>query len=142
VSSGSRVVITMEHQAKVRLLCFPPDLFLKQNNNQGKAKIVPKCSLPLTASGCVDRIITEMAVFDVDKKRGRLTLIEAAKGVSVDQIRKVRGGGAKKFSVFLKKIIRQLLQSLTLRVEDRARSNMRGQRTEKQSLFNFNRMDQ
>jgi hypothetical protein len=134
----------MEHQAKVRLLCFPPDLFLKQNNNQGKAKIVPKCSLPLTASGCVDRIITEMAVFDVDKKRGRLTLIEAAKGVSVDQIRKVRGGGegAKKITFFLKRKIRQLLQSLTLRVEDRARSNTRGQRTEKQSLFNFNRMDQ
>ncbi len=71
VSSGSRVVVTMEHQAK------------------GKPKILPSCTLPLTASGCVDRIITELAVFDVDKKRARLTLIETAKGVTVDQIRKV-----------------------------------------------------
>lgn len=72
VSSGSRVVVTMEHQAK------------------GKAKILPRCTLPLTAAGCVDRIITELAVFDVDKRRARLTLVETAKGVTVDQIKKVR----------------------------------------------------
>lgn len=72
VSSGSRVVITMEHTAK------------------GKHKILPKCSLPLTASGCVSRIITEMAVFDVSPKDG-LTLIETAKGVTVDQVKQATG---------------------------------------------------
>jgi len=72
VSSGSRVVVTMEHTAK------------------GKHKIVDKCSLPLTAPSCVDRIITEMAVFDVDPKTG-LTLVELAKGVSIDQVKEATG---------------------------------------------------
>jgi 3-oxoacid CoA-transferase len=74
VSSGSRVVVTMEHTAK------------------GKHKILSGCTLPLTASRCVDRIITELAVFDVDKKgSGGLTLIETAPGVTVDQVKSATG---------------------------------------------------
>jgi 3-oxoacid CoA-transferase len=74
VSSGSRVVIAMEHMAK-----------------GGKFKILSKCSLPLTASTCVDRIITELAVFDVDRKAGGLTLVEIANGTSIEHIRQVTG---------------------------------------------------
>ncbi|KAI8895809.1 hypothetical protein BC833DRAFT_599948 [Globomyces pollinis-pini] len=70
VSSGSRVVVTMEHTAK-----------------GGKPKILNKCTLPLTGMQCVDRIITELAVFDIID--GGLVLIEKAKDVSVDDIRKV-----------------------------------------------------
>jgi 3-oxoacid CoA-transferase len=72
VSSGCRVVVTMEHTAK-----------------GGVAKIKRECSLPLTGRACVDRIITELCVFDVDKKGGSgLTLRELAKGVTVEDVQK------------------------------------------------------
>eukprot|EP01119_Soliformovum_irregulare_P005287 TRINITY_DN17066_c0_g1_i1.p1 TRINITY_DN17066_c0_g1~~TRINITY_DN17066_c0_g1_i1.p1 ORF type:complete len:508 (-),score=188.30 TRINITY_DN17066_c0_g1_i1:50-1573(-) len=71
VASGSRVVVTMEHTAK------------------GQHKILESCALPLTAKRCVDRIITEMAVFDVTDSG--LKLIEHAPGVSVDQIKAATG---------------------------------------------------
>lgn len=69
VSSGNRVVVTMEHNAK-----------------SGAPKILNKCNLPLTGKAVVDLIITELAVFRVHKGVG-LELIEHAEGVSVDEIR-------------------------------------------------------
>ncbi|XP_006033528.2 succinyl-CoA:3-ketoacid coenzyme A transferase 1, mitochondrial-like [Alligator sinensis] len=72
-SSQTKVVVTMEHSAK--------------GNTH---KILEKCNLPLTGKQCVDRIITEKAVFDVDKKKG-LTLIEIWEGLSVDDIKKSTG---------------------------------------------------
>jgi len=41
-------------------------------DKSGKAKLVPKCALPLTAKGCVDTLITERAVFRLVD--GRMTL--------------------------------------------------------------------
>ncbi|VDK46714.1 unnamed protein product [Anisakis simplex] len=64
---GSRVVATMEHTRK------------------GKPKIVDKCTLPLTGIRCVSRIITDMAVFDVDPNEG-LTLIEVREDLSVEDV--------------------------------------------------------
>ncbi|XP_043925710.1 succinyl-CoA:3-ketoacid coenzyme A transferase 1, mitochondrial [Protopterus annectens] len=72
-SAGTKVVVTMEHAAK-----------------GGVHKILDKCSLPLTGKECVDRIITEKAVFDVCKKSG-LTLIELWKDLTVDDIKKCTG---------------------------------------------------
>lgn len=67
-SGGSKVIVTMEHTAK-----------------GGKHKILPSCSLPLTGKRCVDMIITEMGVFNIDHEKG-LTLMEIADGVSVQDI--------------------------------------------------------
>ncbi|XP_076836919.1 succinyl-CoA:3-ketoacid coenzyme A transferase 1, mitochondrial-like isoform X1 [Brachyhypopomus gauderio] len=72
-SAGTKVVVTMEHSAK-----------------GGKHKILETCSLPLTGKQCVDRIITEKAVFDVDKTKG-LTLIEIWEGQSPNDIRACTG---------------------------------------------------
>lgn len=58
----------------------------------GKPKIVENCSLPLTGVSVVSRIITDMAVFDVDRaNKGGLTLVEVAEGVTVEDVKKVTG---------------------------------------------------
>ncbi|XP_065142864.1 succinyl-CoA:3-ketoacid coenzyme A transferase 1, mitochondrial [Paramisgurnus dabryanus] len=72
-SSATKVVVTMEHSAK-----------------GGKHKILEKCTLPLTGKQCVDRIITEKAVFDVERSTG-LTLIEIWEGLTPDDIRACTG---------------------------------------------------
>uniref|UniRef100_A0A8C6CXI4 3-oxoacid CoA-transferase n=1 Tax=Moschus moschiferus TaxID=68415 RepID=A0A8C6CXI4_MOSMO len=69
----TRVVVTMEH-------C----------NKASEPKIVEKCTMPLTGKRCVDRIITEKAVFDVHKKTG-LTLTELWDGLTVEDIEKSTG---------------------------------------------------
>jgi 3-oxoacid CoA-transferase B subunit len=75
VGSGSRVIITMDHVAK-----------------DGTPKIMNNCSFPLTGKGVVDMIITEKAVFQVDKVGGTgLTLIEIAPGLTVNDLRAVTG---------------------------------------------------
>ncbi|TKS78555.1 Succinyl-CoA:3-ketoacid coenzyme A transferase 1, mitochondrial [Collichthys lucidus] len=56
----------------------------------GKHKILDKCSLPLTGKHCVDRIITEKAVFDVDATKG-LTLIEVWEGLTPEDIKACTG---------------------------------------------------
>ncbi|KAK6492569.1 succinyl-CoA:3-ketoacid coenzyme A transferase 1 [Huso huso] len=72
-SAGTKVVVTMEHSAK-----------------GGGHKILEKCNLPLTGKQCVDRIITEKAVFDVDKDKG-LTLIELWEGLTVEDVKNCTG---------------------------------------------------
>ncbi len=71
VSSGTRVVITMEHTAK------------------GDApKILQQCTLPLTGRGVVSRIITELAVIDVLPGGRGLQVVELAGGVSFEEVQK------------------------------------------------------
>nr|WP_281406782.1 CoA-transferase [Phyllobacterium endophyticum] len=54
-------------------------------NKNGRSKLVESCSLPLTATGCVDRIITDLAVIDVTP--ASFLLRELANGVSVEAVR-------------------------------------------------------
>eukprot|EP01059_Diplonema_ambulator_P002249 TRINITY_DN118_c0_g1_i2.p1 TRINITY_DN118_c0_g1~~TRINITY_DN118_c0_g1_i2.p1 ORF type:complete len:518 (+),score=200.63 TRINITY_DN118_c0_g1_i2:114-1667(+) len=74
VSSGSRVVVTMEHTAKC-----------------GAHKILESCTLPLTGKGVVDRIITELCVFDIDKSTGSMILVELAPGVTEEEVKEATG---------------------------------------------------
>ena len=57
----------------------------------GKPKIVDSCGLPLTGVQCVSRIITDLAVFDVDRKGGGLTIIELAEGATLEEVREKTG---------------------------------------------------
>ena len=53
---------------------------------KGESKIVERCSYPLTAPGCVSRVVTNLAVLAIEPGTG-FVLKERAPGVSVDEIR-------------------------------------------------------
>jgi|SRR5699024_10222966 len=72
VAGARRVVILTDHTSK-----------------HGEPKIVEECSLPLTGAGVVDRVITNLAVFDI--KDQRLVLRRIAPGVSEEEIREQTG---------------------------------------------------
>jgi 3-oxoacid CoA-transferase subunit B len=82
VAGVKRVVVVMEHEAK------------------GESKLLKRCNLPLTGAKVVDMIVTDLAVFKVDKKKGGMTLIELADGVTLDEVKKKT---AAKFKIGLKK---------------------------------------
>ncbi|KAF5391738.1 hypothetical protein D9757_001824 [Collybiopsis confluens] len=70
----TKVIVVMEHCAK-----------------NGAPKILEKCALPLTGARTVSTIITELAVFNVDRKNGGLTLIDVAEGATIDELKAKTG---------------------------------------------------
>lgn len=63
---------------------------MEHNSKKGENKILAECELPLTGSRCVNRIVTEKAVFDVDPNDG-LTLVEIADNLTLDELRSCTG---------------------------------------------------
>ena len=58
---------------------------LNHTDRQGNSKVIPKCTLPLTASNCVNMCITELAVFEYIN--GVLTLTEIMPGSTLEEVR-------------------------------------------------------
>jgi 3-oxoacid CoA-transferase subunit B/3-oxoadipate CoA-transferase beta subunit len=70
VAGVPRVVVVMEHTEK-----------------SGAPKFMHRCGLPLTGKGVVDLLITDLGVFEIDRKGSGSRLIELAPGVTLDEIR-------------------------------------------------------
>lgn len=70
VHGAGRVIVLMEHSAK-----------------DGSAKLVHDCTLPVTGRGVVDRVITDLGVFDI--KGDHLQVVELAPEVDEEQVRSV-----------------------------------------------------
>jgi len=70
VAGVKRVIVIMEHADK-----------------SGQSKLVGTCTLPLTGKAVVDRLITELGVFDIFRGKAPVRLRELAPGVTVEDIR-------------------------------------------------------
>jgi len=68
VAGVRRVIVVMDHASK-----------------SGESKLLKECTLPLTGRAVVDRIITNLGVFDVVE--GGLKLVELADGVTEDEMK-------------------------------------------------------
>ncbi|MDG2094980.1 MAG: CoA transferase subunit B [Phycisphaerales bacterium] len=69
VAGTRRVVVMMDH-------C----------NKKGQPKLIPECTLPLTGVGCIDMVITDLCVLEMNKDRKRFELTELAPGVTAEEV--------------------------------------------------------
>ncbi|MDG1252780.1 MAG: 3-oxoacid CoA-transferase subunit B [Schleiferiaceae bacterium] len=68
VASAENIIVAMQH-----------------TNRAGESKMLSECSLPLTGVACVKKVVTDLAVLEIDPERGFI-LLERAPGVSVEEI--------------------------------------------------------
>jgi 3-oxoacid CoA-transferase subunit B len=64
---------------------------MMHTNKAGESKLLPECTLPLTGVACIRKVVTNLAVLDIDPERGFI-LRETAPGVSVEQVREATAG--------------------------------------------------
>ncbi len=67
VASAKNIIVAMMH-----------------TNPKGESKLLPFCTLPLTGTRCVKKIVTELAVLDITDDG--FVLLETAPGVSVEEV--------------------------------------------------------
>ncbi len=72
VAGVPRVVVVMDHREK-----------------SGETKFKKNCTLPLTGKGVVDLLITDLAVFEIDRHGGGAVLTEMAPGVTLAELKAV-----------------------------------------------------
>src|SRR5690348_8006771 len=70
VAGVKKIVVVMEH-----------------TNRAGESKVLKTCTLPLTGTQCVDMIISDLAVFTLERGKRGLKLIELAPGVTLDEVK-------------------------------------------------------
>jgi len=74
VASAKHIIVAMQHCSK-----------------DGQSKLLPSCSLPLTGIRCVKKIVTDLAVLQIDPAGG-FVLLERAPGVTVEEIKSKTAG--------------------------------------------------
>ena len=67
VAGADNIIVTMTHASK-----------------SGQSKLLSECTLPLTGKGCIKRVLTDLALLDIED--GKFILRERAPGVGVEEI--------------------------------------------------------
>jgi 3-oxoacid CoA-transferase len=62
---------------------------LEHTDGKGRPKLVERCEFPLTAPGCVDAVVTDLAL--LTRENGRFRLDEVARGFTVDEVLSLTG---------------------------------------------------
>ena len=73
VAGADNIIVTMTHASK-----------------SGQSKLLKECTLPLTGKGCIKRVLTDLALMDIEG--GKFILRERAPGVSVQEIKELTEG--------------------------------------------------
>lgn len=73
VASAKNIIVAMQH-----------------TDPKGNSKLLPACTLPLTGVACVNKVVTDLGVFDITEQG--FCCIELAPGVSVDEIKAKTAG--------------------------------------------------
>lgn len=74
VASAKHIIVAMQHCSK-----------------DGHSKLLPTCSLPLTGIRCVQKIVTDLAVLEIDPAGG-FVLLERAPGITVEEVKAKTAG--------------------------------------------------
>jgi 3-oxoacid CoA-transferase subunit B len=75
VASAENIIVAMQHTDKY-----------------GNSKLLPACTLPITGVKCVKKVVTDLAVLEIDPNGRGFILKEVAPGVTVDEVKAKTAG--------------------------------------------------